>query len=378
MQVPFNKPVYLDQHSEVIREAVLAGQISGNGPYVKKCENKLESLIGKPARLVTSATHAIEMMALLARLRPGDEVILPSFTFVSTASGFALRGAVLRFADNDDTGNLLIPEVERLMNSKTRAVMTMHYAGNSADMDRLAALCKQAGVPLFEDAAQSIGALYKGKPLGGIGALGCFSFHDTKNVTSGEGGALICGDDSFVDRAEILREKGTNRSQFMQGLVDKYTWVDLGSSYVMSDLNAAYLYPQLERLGVITNRRKEIYDRYAGELSAEFSRLDIQVLRTPSYNTPNYHLFGIIFPKAEMRSSFISFMKEHRVTCPFHYVSLHTSPFGATFYGTKKPESLPGCEKLSHCLVRLPLYYNMTASEQTYVVEKAREWLAKH
>ena len=377
MNVPFNKPVCLDQHWDLVREALVGGHISGNGPYVKKCESKLESFTGKPSRLVTSATHAIEMMALLARLRPGDEVILPSFTFVSTASGFALRGAVLRFADNDDSGNLLVPEVERLLNSKTRAVVTMHYAGNSADMDRLVAVCKQANVPLFEDAAQSIGATYKGRALGSIGALGCFSFHDTKNITSGEGGALICGDESFVDRAEILREKGTNRSQFMQGLVDKYTWVDLGSSYVMSDLNAAYLYPQLELLSKITSRRKEIYDRYVGELSGDFSRLDIQVLRVPTYNTPNYHLFGMIFPKAEMRSSFISFMKSHGVTCPFHYVSLHTSPFGASFYGGKKPESLPGCEKLSHQLVRLPLYYNMTAAEQTYVVEKTREWLAK-
>lgn len=378
MVVPFNKPVQLDQHWDAMRETIQNAQISGNGPRVKKCEQLLEKRVGRPTRVVTSATSALEMMSLLARIQPGDEVILPSFTFVSTANPFAMRGATLRFADNDDSGNLLIPEVERLLTKKTRAVVTVHYAGNSADMDALLKVCKQAEIPLFEDAAQCVGSEYKGRALGAIGALGCYSFHDTKNITSGEGGALICGDENFLDRAEIFREKGTNRSQFLQGLVDKYTWVDIGSSYVMSDLNAAYLLPQIEQLDKITQKRKELCERYGAELSVYLEKLDIKVLRTPKFNTSNYHMFAIVFPKPEMRSSFMAAMRAKDITCPFHYVSLHTSPFGAKMYGGKKPDQLPGCEKLSQCLVRLPLYYNMTVAEQSYVIESAQQCLQGH
>lgn len=379
MNVPFNKPVHLSGQIDLLQESIVSGDIGGNGPYAKKCETALELLTSHKVRLVTSATHALEMMALLADIKPGDEVILPSFTFVSTANGFALRGARIKFADNDENGNILPGEVDRLMTKKTKAVVAVHYAGASADLDQILEICRSRSIPLFEDAAQCIGADYKGRALGAVGALGCFSFHYTKNITSGEGGALIFGDqggETLVDRAEIIREKGTNRSQFLHGLTDKYTWVDIGSSYVLSDLNAAYLYPQIQRLDAITNKRKEVWHKYEKELAAALSRHDVKILRTPSYNTPNYHVFAMVFPNGKIRSDFIACMKAQSITCPFHYVSLHTSPFGASFYDGGRPEELPGCENLSQCLVRLPLYYNMTQAEQSYVLEKIMQFFS--
>ena len=377
MGVPFNKPVWLGEHPDILKECLDARHFSGDGPYGKRCEALLTKTTGKPVRLTSSATHALEMMGLLADIRPGDEVILPSFTFVSTANAFALRGASLRFADNDDFGNLLPSEVERLLNKKTKAVMTMHYAGGSADLDKLIELCASHKIPLLEDAAQAIGAFYKNRPLGTLGALGCYSFHDTKNVTCGEGGALVFGDPSFVEPAEIIREKGTNRSQFLQGLTDKYTWVGLGSSYIVSDLSAAYLWPQLERVEQINAKRRELWKNYAKDLGPALEKAGVRMLGTPAHNTPNHHMFAVLFSKNEDRGDFISFMKAKGVVCPFHYVALHTSPFGATF-ADGKPERLPGCDHFSQCLVRLPLYYNMTDAEQAYVVAACLEWLKKH
>ncbi|MEW6055594.1 MAG: dTDP-4-amino-4,6-dideoxygalactose transaminase [Bdellovibrionota bacterium] len=374
IKVPFNKPVVLDRQEALLAEAIRNGHLSGNGPFTKRCEQLLEKIAGKKTLLVSSGTHALEMIPLLLDLKPGDEVILPSYTFSSTANAFALRGAVLRFADNDLFGNILPSEVERLLSKKTKAVMAVHYAGASADLDAISEICAKNSVPLVEDAAQAIGASYKGRTLGTIGELGCYSFHETKNVTSGEGGALILGNSKFLDRAEILREKGTNRARFFQGLADKYTWVDIGSSYLMSDMNAAYLYPQLDDLPQITKRRKQIWEGYKTSLAAEFAEFDIRVLGTPAHNTPNYHLFAMIMPNHELRTRFISFMKSNGIICPFHYVSLHTSPFGARFY-SGRPEHLPGCEKLSQSLVRFPLFYNLTEEEQGYVIEKARKWL---
>lgn len=374
ISVPFNKPVQFENHIEVLRESLQSPSLVGNGPFTKKVEQSLETRMGKHVRLVTSATHALEMMALLTGISPGDEVIVPSFTFVSAANAFVLRGAHLRFADNDGYGNILPSEVERLMSKKTKGVMAMDYAGGSADLDVIREICEKNSVPLFEDAAQAIGARYKGRPLGTVGTLGCFSFHDTKNVTSGEGGALIFGEDRFLERAEIIREKGTNRSQFLQGLVDKYTWVDIGSSYVLSELNVAYLHPQIERLEEVNGKREKNYRAYQRELASDFERRDIKILATPSYNESNYHMFAVVFPKTELRGQFIAYMKSKGITCPFHYVSLHLSPFGSSFY-SEKPETLPGCEKLSQCLVRLPLYYNMTEGELDYVISNAKQWL---
>ena len=372
--VPFNKPVDLPESVSAVQAALSAGHLSGNGPYTKKCEKVLEQRLERKTRIVTSATHALETMGLLTELKPGDEVILPSFTFVSTANAFALRGATLRFADNDEFGNIKPTEIERLLSKKTKAVVAVHYAGASADLDAILELCAKHGVPLFEDAAQAIGAKYKQRPLGTIGALGCFSFHDTKNIGCGEGGALICGDEFYAERAEIIREKGTNRSQFLRGLVDKYTWVDIGSSYVLSDLNAALLLPQLERLDAIHAKRKSIWEHYKKELTAPLAKRDTHILETPSHNTPNFHMLAVVFADSEMRDSYIAFMREQGVSCPFHYVALHTSPFGQTF-SNEKPEQLPGCDRLSQRLARLPLYYNMTEKDQAYVIEKTLAWL---
>ncbi len=375
-RVPFNKPVRLEEHEAVFRSEALRHCISGNGVFTKNSELLLSEQVSKPVRLVTSGTHALEMMALLVNISPGDEVIVPSFTFVSCANAFALRGAIIRFADNDDFGNIIPSEIERLSGPKTKAVVVVHYAGASADMDQILEICRAKNIFVLEDAAQAVGATYKGRALGTLGSLGCYSFHETKNITSGEGGALIFGDGKFVERAEILREKGTNRSRFLQGLADKYTWVDLGSSYVLSELNVAYLYPQVQRLKEINDRRQEIWSQYRSELSANLNRHDIQILETPSYNQANYHLFALIFQNQKQRSSFIQWMASNSIVCPFHYVSLHTSPFGRKFY-SDNPESLPGCERLSDCLVRLPIYYNMTDDELRFVIEKTQEWLKK-
>ena len=374
-KVAFNQPVFLPEHFEVLQQTIINGNIGGNGPFTKRCEDLLEAKVGHPVRLVTSATHALELMALLANINPGDEIIVPSFTFVSTANAFALRGACLRFADNDQFGNILPSEIERLYSPKTKAVIAVHYAGASADMEKLVEICKAKRIFLFEDAAQAIGANYKGRPLGTFGALGCYSFHETKNVTSGEGGALILGDVSMLERTEILREKGTNRSRFFQGLVDKYTWVDIGSSFVLSDLNSAYLFPQLEILDRINARRGAIRARYRAELSSVLERAGIRILETPSYNTPNHHLFAMVCATPQQRQEFLAFMKNRSVLCTFHYVSLHTSPFGSRFAVGGQPEELPGCEKLSSCLVRLPLFYNMTDEQTGIVVEAVKAWL---
>lgn len=377
MNVPFNRPVRLEGHYEDLAKKLASSQLAGNGAITRECEAWLERSLGAKSLLVTSATHALEMMALVARIQPGDEVIVPSFTFVSTANPFALRGARLRFADNDENGNILPSEVARLMTKKTKAVVVVDYAGASGDFDAINEICRENGVLVFEDAAQGVGATYKGRPMGTLGDLGCFSFHDTKNITSGEGGALILRDVGFLDDAEIIREKGTNRRKFLQGLVDKYTWVAVGSSYVMSELNAAYLLPQLEQLTRIQERRREICERYDAELRAAFARCDTSILETPAHNKPNYHMFAAIFPRIDLRNAFIAHMKSLGVTCPFHYVPLHMSPQGLSFYESSKPDELPGCERIASGLVRLPLFYNLTDDEQSYVIEQARAWLTK-
>lgn len=373
LKVPFNRPVRLPEHETMLSAPDLADCLAGNGKFTAKVEQSFTKLLGQPTRLVTSATHAMEMMALLLDLKSGDEVIVPSFTFVSTANAFALRGARIRFADNDEFGNILPAEVERLANSRTRAVVAVHYAGTSADMAKLKAICDSKQIFLLEDAAQGVGAFFKNQPLGAIGALGCFSFHETKNITSGEGGALILGDPQFLERADVLREKGTNRSRFMQGLADKYTWTDFGSSYVLSELNVAYLQPQVTRIDEINGQRAKIHQRYRQELGAAFAKFEIEILATPDHNRPNYHMFAVIFPSEAHRRSFITWMREREITCPFHYVSLHTSPFGRTFY-EGIPDFLPGCEKLSTRLVRFPIYFNMTPAEQDYVLEQTWAW----
>jgi len=369
--IPFNKPVWLGTEIQRITEAITShGHVAGGGPFGKYCEQLLTRKLGQPTLLVTSCTHSLEMAGMLLGLEEGDEFIVPSYTFVSTANAFALRGARPVFADVDADGNLEPGEVRRLLTPRTKAVVVVHYAGNSCDMDQLADAC--GTVPIVEDAAQALVSLFRGKPLGTFGTCASFSFHETKNVGCGEGGALTLRDERLLERAEYIRDKGTNRRRFLSGLVDKYTWVDLGSSYVLSDLNAAYLAAQLDDLERIQARRAEIFRRYQVEISPLLERVGAYTLGCGAENTPNHHLFALVFRRGEERDRFISHMKGHHIIAPFHYVALHLSPMGRRYHGGRP---LPVSERLSSCLVRLPLYFNMTDREQDEVIARTREFL---
>jgi dTDP-4-amino-4,6-dideoxygalactose transaminase len=369
--IPFNKPVWLGTELDRIREALTAnGHAAGGGPFGRECEVLLRERYRCRALLVTSGTHALEMAALLLDLEDGDEVIIPSYTFVSTANAFVLRKARPVFADVDDHGNVDPVEVERLVGPRTRAIVPVHYGGSSCDMGELVDRARR--VPIVEDAAQAIGASFLDKPLGTFGTLAALSFHETKNVGCGEGGALLVRDERWLERAEYLREKGTNRSKFQAGMVDKYTWVDVGSSYVLSDLNAAYLRDQLRELDRIHRRRAEVHERYAGALGALVESRGGYVVRSRPENTPNHHLFAIVFRTGEQRTRFIHHMREHGIIAPFHYVGLHLSPFGARFHDGR---SLPRTERLTSCLVRLPLFFNITDEEVDRVVDRTAEFL---
>jgi dTDP-4-amino-4,6-dideoxygalactose transaminase len=369
LAVAFNKPAFLGPELEEITKALRDyRQISGGGPFTQQCEQWLSSFYDSPTLLTSSCTHALEMAAILLNVGLGDEVIVPSFTFVSTANAFALRGATLRFADCDGFGQLCLEHVRRLITPKTKAICVVHYAGHSTDMEALSRFCKEKGIALVEDAAQAIGTRYQDRLLGTWGDLACLSFHETKNITSGEGGALIINQATLLDRAHHIREKGTNRAQFIQGLVDKYTWVDLGSSYIMSDLNAAHLWVQLQRIETIQTQRKTLWERYAAELSPPEGG---STLLIPPGNTSNHHLFALIFENPKHRAAFIQYMFQCRITAPFHYVALHDSPYGQTL-----PQPMPANPienftqtiRLAQGLVRLPLFYNMTDAEQDWVI----------
>jgi dTDP-4-amino-4,6-dideoxygalactose transaminase len=369
--IPFNKPVWLGTEIQNITEAITAhGHVAGGGRFGKYCEQWLARQLGQPSLLVGSCTHALEMAALLLEVKEGDEVIVPSFTFVSTANAFVLRGAKPVFADVDGNGNLDPREVEHLRTRRTRAVVVVHYAGNSCDMHVLADAA--ARVPIVEDAAQALGASFDGRPLGTFGSCGAISFHETKNVGCGEGGALTLRDAALVERAEYLRDKGTNRRRFLNGLVDKYSWVDVGSSYVLADLNAAYLAAQLDALERIQARRAAIYHRYHETLTNLVEAKGGHVIRSHSRNAPNHHLFAVVFGKAQERAAFIGFMKERHIIAPFHYVALHGSPMGRRYHSGRE---LPNSDRLTSCLVRLPFYFNLTDREQDEVIDRTREFL---
>lgn len=369
--IPFNKPVWLGTELDRIAEAIVSnGHIAGGGPFGKYCEQVLSAAIGQPTLLVTSCTHALEMAGLLLDMKNGDEFIVPSYTFVSSANALVVRGARPVFADVDRNGNIDLAEVERLLTPRTKAVVVVHYAGNSCDLRALERLCWS--VPIVEDAAQALGASFDGQLLGTFGVCAAFSFHETKNVGCGEGGALTLRDPRLVERAEYFRDKGTNRRRFLSGLVDKYTWVDVGSSYVLSDLNAAYLSAQLDARDRIQARRAEIHRRYVAELEPLVDQRGGYVVRPHLLNTPNHHLFAIVFRRGDERDRYIAWMKEHRIITPFHYVALHASPFGNRFH---RGRALPNAERLTQCLVRLPLFFNMTDGEQDEVIERTREFL---
>lgn len=372
VQIPFNRPVFLEESLRLIRKIVHSNQqvnIAGDSYYCHLSENTLDTLYANSKTLLTtSCTHALEMASILINTKKGDEIIAPSFTFVSTVLPFESRGAVIKFVDVDPlTGNLDINHLRKIISKNTKAVITVHYAGNSTDMDQLVKICQKNNSILIEDAAQAIGAKYKGKLLGTFGDLATLSFHETKNLTSGEGGALIVNNMSLLERAKIIREKGTNRSQFLEGLVDKYSWVDTGSSYILSDLNAAYLYPQLRILDKINAKRMRLINLYKKHINLGKTAYFLQ---TPKFNDGNGHLCAIVCQDNVQRRRFIAWMKTHNITTPFHYVSLHTSPY----MKKKNKETLAHTDKLSSCLVRLPLFYKMKKSEALLVAAKVSQF----
>ena len=374
MRVPFNKPTYIGKESEYVLDAVNKGHISGDGEYTKKCAKNLEELSGtKKALLTTSCTHATEMAALLSDIKPGDEVIMPSYTFVSTADAFVLRGATPVFVDiRPDTMNIDETLIEDAITSKTKAIVPMHYAGVGCEMDTIMDIARRHNLTVIEDAAQAIASTYKGKALGTFGDFGCYSFHETKNISMGEGGALLIQNEDLIEPAEIIREKGTNRAKFFRGQIDKYTWVNYGSSYLPSDMNAAYLWAQLENIDIIQKKRLSVWNRYREGLSELEKREYIEFGMIPDECTNNAHMFYIKVSDLETRTDLISYLKEKGIMAVFHYVPLHSAPAGRKFgrfngedrYTTKESERI----------MRLPLLYSITEEEVEYTIEMLLEY----
>jgi dTDP-4-amino-4,6-dideoxygalactose transaminase len=367
--IPFNKPFIAGKELYYIAQAVTFGNLAGDGYFTKKCSELFEKQFRIPKVLMTpSCTAALEMAAMLCKLEAGDEVILPSYTFVSTANSIVRLGARPVFVDiRPDTLNLDENRIEEAITPKTKAIIPVHYAGIGCEMDRIMAIANKHDLFVIEDAAQGVGAYYNERPLGSIGHLGTYSFHETKNYICGEGGALCINDPGMIKRAEIIRDKGTNRSDFFRGEVDKYTWVDIGSSYVPSEIVCAFLYAQLEMLDSIAERRKAIYKQYRQLLRP----LEIQGLLSlptiPEDCKTNYHMFYILLPDMETRDALMGHLRQQNVLAVFHFVPLHTSPMGKKF-GYAEGD-FPISEQLSGQLLRLPFYYEMTEVEQEYIVK---------
>jgi len=366
--IPFNKPYLHGRELVYIAEAVASGKISGDGSFTKKCHSFFENRFGfKRALMTTSCTDALEMSAILLNIREGDEVIVPSFTFVSTANAFALRGAKLVFADSDpENPNISTSEIEALITPRTKAIVVVHYAGVACDMDAILKIAGDKNIPVVEDAAQAIDSFYKGRALGSLGVFGAFSFHETKNVIAGEGGLLTINDTSYAGRAEIIREKGTNRSSFFRGEVDKYGWVDIGSSFLPSDIVSAYLYAQLENIDVIQGRRKQIWQTYWERLSPEMGRFGVTMPIIPGWATNNAHMFYLVCSDIDQRTHLIDSLKKSGVHAVFHYLSLHESPY---FKDRHDGRALPNSDRFADCLVRLPLYFELTDIQCEYVCQ---------
>jgi dTDP-4-amino-4,6-dideoxygalactose transaminase len=359
IRIPFNKPSVVGSELIYVGQAVAGGHASGDGPFTKRAQATLEERFdANRVLLTTSCTSALELAALLCDLRPGDEVIVPSYTFVSTVNAFVLRGARPVFVDiRPDTLNIDERLIEQAITPRTRAIFAVHYAGVACEMDAIMDIADRRGLLVVEDAAQGVFARYKDRWLGTIGHLGCYSFHETKNLSCGEGGALVVNDPALEPRAEILREKGTNRSQFLRGEVDKYTWVDAGSSYVLSDMLAAFLVGQIENMEKITRRRGEIFDRYAAILSPLVERGLIRIPVIPQHCTTNYHMFYLLTADIEERTALIAHLGAAGILAVFHYVPLHSSPFAQSL-GIPQTR-LPRTEELSARLLRLPMYFDL-------------------
>ena len=367
--IPFNWPAVIGRELEYVAQAAASGHLAGDGPFTKKCEALLQQHTGAGrALLTTSCTHALEMAALLLDIRPGDEVIVPSFTFVSTANAFVLRGAKPVFIDvRPDTLNVDERQLAGLISPSTKAIVIVHYAGVACEMDAIMEIANRAGVPVIEDNAHGLFGRYKGRPLGSFGTMATLSFHDTKNVTCGEGGALLVNNPELVERAEILREKGTNRSRFFRGQVDKYTWVDLGSSYIPSELLAAFLLGQLEQFQSIQARRRCVFEAYATGLASWAQAHGVILPHVPTDCEPAWHMFYLLLPRLDVRQHFIAQLKAQSIHSVFHYLPLHLAPMGVA----SNPSSgrCPVTEDVSDRLVRLPFFTTMTSSDQSRVID---------
>lgn len=372
--ISFNVPPYVGNEMEYIQQAVDVRKICGDGQFTKKCNAWIEEKTGtSKALLTTSCTHATEMAAILCDIKPGDEVIMPSYTFVSTADAFVLRGAKAVFVDiRPDTMNIDESLIEAAITEKTKAIVPVHYAGVACEMDTIMALAKKYNLKVVEDAAQGVMSTYKGKALGSIGDFGCYSFHETKNYSMGEGGALLIRSVDDVERAEIIREKGTNRSKFFRGQIDKYTWVEAGSSYLPSELNAAYLYAQLEKADVINDARMACWNTYYQELLSLKDAGKIDLPYVPEDCVHNAHMFYVKAKDLQERSALIAFLKENGIGCVFHYIPLHTAPAGkkyGRFAGEDKYTT-----KESERLARLPMYYGLSIDDVKMVCDKIKEF----
>ncbi len=372
--IPFNVPPYIGKEDKYIKQAIDSRKICGDGQFTKKCNEKFEEITGaKKVLMTTSGTSALEMAALLADIKPGDEVIMPSYTFVSTANAFVLRGATIVFVDiRPDTMNIDENLIEDAITEKTRAIVPVHYGGVACEMDTIRDIAKRHNLVVVEDAAQGVMSFYKGRALGSIGDFGCYSFHETKNYSMGEGGAVLINHEKNVERAEIIREKGTNRTKFFRGQVDKYTWIDLGSSYLQSELNCAYIYAQIENPDIINNDRLQSWNTYYELLTPLKEKGCIDLPVVPEGCVHNAHMFYIKTKDLEERSKLIAFLKENGIGAVFHYIPLHSSPAGqqfGRFHGEDKYTT-----KESERLLRLPMYYGLEKKDIEYVVSKIKEF----
>jgi dTDP-4-amino-4,6-dideoxygalactose transaminase len=368
MKIPFNKPFLSGKETEYITEAVKSGKICGDGNFTKKCHQFFEQKYGfQKCLLTTSCTDALEMAAILIDTKEGDEIIVPSFTFVSTVNAFVLRGAKIVFADSEDGfPNLDADKIETLITPRTKAIVPVHYAGVGCDMDKIMSIADKHNLYVIEDAAQAIDSFYKGRPLGSIGHLAAFSFHETKNIISGEGGMLVINDSKFNDRAEIVREKGTNRSKFYRGEVDKYGWVDIGSSFLPSDIIAAFLYAQLENLDTIQNKRKSIWNKYHDGLKELADQNLISLPGLPDGRTNNAHMFFMVTDNTATRTDLINYLRKESINPVFHYLSLHQSPF---YHDKHDGRELANSDKYTECLLRMPFYFDLTLDEVEYITK---------
>jgi len=373
MKIPFNKPHFTGKEQRYLLQAAMKGRFSGNGPYTKEAHDLFRERYGvKKALLTTSCTDALEMMAILFKIQPGDEVIMPSYTFVSTANAFVLRGAKIVFADSmPDHPNIDIDSLESLITPKTKAIVVMHYGGIANDMNRIIALANKYNLLVAEDAAQSIESTYHGQQLGTIGHLGAFSFHETKNIVTGEGGMLLVNEESLTERAEILWEKGTNRAAFQRGEVQKYEWVDVGSSFLPSDLVAATLCAQMSHVEDIQAKRVRHWIKYFEGLKHLQAKGKIQLPIIPEYASINGHLFYIVAGDRSERDRLLGQLQAKGINAVFHYLSLHSSPY---YKDKHDGRELPNADRYSDCLIRLPLYYSLTEKEINYVVKAVEEF----